>query len=174
MLITGYRDLALKIPECHPGSSSWSAHFRFDAEGLGRLFPYINAVSENTKYFENPHCIQFLFKGKRCALYEDKAIAAPFDDRNEMAAFLNELMDFLNRIYNTKESITPSHKKFKHISVMDVLKLLPRTNCRECGYPTCMAFAADLAKGEVPLSKCYASGRLTDGNVQSLTTLLGL
>ena len=26
-------------------------------------------------------------------------------------------------------------------NVMEVYQLLPKTNCKECGYPTCMAFA---------------------------------
>ena len=28
---------------------------------------------------------------------------------------------------------------------LQVFKLLPNTNCRECGYPTCLAFAMKLA-----------------------------
>ncbi|MHA1339428.1 MAG: (Fe-S)-binding protein [Promethearchaeota archaeon] len=37
---------------------------------------------------------------------------------------------------------------------MKIYKLLPRTNCKKCGKPTCMAFAADLAKGAVKLEDC--------------------
>jgi ArsR family metal-binding transcriptional regulator len=40
------------------------------------------------------------------------------------------------------------------LNVMEILKQLPRTNCRECGEVTCMAFAAKLAKAEVPLEDC--------------------
>jgi len=41
---------------------------------------------------------------------------------------------------------------------MDVFKLLPKTNCRECGYVTCLAFAMDMAAGKIELSACpYAS-----------------
>jgi CO dehydrogenase/acetyl-CoA synthase gamma subunit (corrinoid Fe-S protein) len=31
--------------------------------------------------------------------------------------------------------------------VIEILKLLPRTNCRECGEPTCMVFAARMSEG---------------------------
>jgi CO dehydrogenase/acetyl-CoA synthase gamma subunit (corrinoid Fe-S protein) len=31
--------------------------------------------------------------------------------------------------------------------IIEILKLLPRTNCRECGQPTCMVFAAKMAEG---------------------------
>ena len=37
---------------------------------------------------------------------------------------------------------------------LQVFKLLPNTNCRECGYPTCLAFAMKLAAGKESLDKC--------------------
>jgi len=37
---------------------------------------------------------------------------------------------------------------------LDIYKLLPKTNCRECGFPTCLAFAMQLAQKKVELSKC--------------------
>jgi acetyl-CoA decarbonylase/synthase complex subunit gamma len=40
------------------------------------------------------------------------------------------------------------------VSPLDVYKLLPRTNCKECGEENCMAFATKLVNREVPLEKC--------------------
>ena len=40
------------------------------------------------------------------------------------------------------------------LSGLDIYKLLPKTNCRECGFPTCLAFALSLAKKAVALDKC--------------------
>lgn len=40
------------------------------------------------------------------------------------------------------------------LSGLDIYKLLPKTNCRECGFPTCLAFALALAKKAVALEKC--------------------
>lgn len=37
---------------------------------------------------------------------------------------------------------------------LDVYKLLPKTNCRECSVPTCMAFSAAVIKGDKQLSDC--------------------
>ncbi len=40
-------------------------------------------------------------------------------------------------------------------SVLDLYsKVLPRTNCRECGFPTCMAFASMVVSEGLPLEKC--------------------
>jgi len=40
------------------------------------------------------------------------------------------------------------------LSGLDIYKLLPKTNCRECGFATCLAFAMQLAKKAVEIEKC--------------------
>lgn len=42
----------------------------------------------------------------------------------------------------------------KSLSPTEVYKLLPRTNCRECGEDNCMAFATKLVNREATLDKC--------------------
>lgn len=37
---------------------------------------------------------------------------------------------------------------------IQIYKLLPKTNCSECGVPTCLAFAMNLAAGKADLSSC--------------------
>lgn len=37
---------------------------------------------------------------------------------------------------------------------IQIFKLLPKTNCKECGVPTCLAFAMNLASGKAELSSC--------------------
>ncbi len=37
---------------------------------------------------------------------------------------------------------------------IEIFKLLPKTNCKECGDPTCLAFAMKLAAGKAELSAC--------------------
>jgi len=37
---------------------------------------------------------------------------------------------------------------------IEIFKLLPKTNCKECGVPTCLAFAMSLAAGKATLSAC--------------------
>ncbi len=40
------------------------------------------------------------------------------------------------------------------LNVVEILKYLPRTNCKECGEMTCMAFAARLVKKDISLEAC--------------------
>ena len=37
---------------------------------------------------------------------------------------------------------------------LDIFKLTPKTNCKQCGVPTCMAFSMKVAQGSLPLEKC--------------------
>ncbi len=37
---------------------------------------------------------------------------------------------------------------------LDIFKLTPKTNCKDCGNPTCMAFAMKVAQGAIALDKC--------------------
>ena len=37
---------------------------------------------------------------------------------------------------------------------IQIFKLLPKTNCGECGVPTCLAFAMNLASGKAELASC--------------------
>ncbi|CAG0982075.1 partial 4Fe-4S ferredoxin, partial [Anaerolineae bacterium] len=37
---------------------------------------------------------------------------------------------------------------------IQIYKLLPQTNCKDCGFPTCLAFAMKLAAKQIELSSC--------------------
>jgi len=37
---------------------------------------------------------------------------------------------------------------------IEIYKLLPKTNCKKCGFPTCLAFAMKLASGQTELAAC--------------------
>ncbi len=40
------------------------------------------------------------------------------------------------------------------LTAMDIYKQLPKTNCGDCGIPTCLAFAMKLAQGQASLDEC--------------------
>jgi acetyl-CoA decarbonylase/synthase, CODH/ACS complex subunit gamma len=40
------------------------------------------------------------------------------------------------------------------LTALDIFKNLPKTNCKVCGFPTCLAFAMQLAAKKVELTKC--------------------
>lgn len=40
------------------------------------------------------------------------------------------------------------------ITGIEIFKLLPKTNCKKCGFPTCLAFAMKVAQGQVSIEQC--------------------
>src|SRR5512141_740194 len=40
------------------------------------------------------------------------------------------------------------------LSGVEIFKLLPKTNCKKCGFPTCLAFAMKLAQRQASLDLC--------------------
>ena len=45
-----------------------------------------------------------------------------------------------------------------NISTLEIYKLTPKTNCKQCGKETCMAFAMALGKGELQPEDCPPLG----------------
>jgi DNA-binding CsgD family transcriptional regulator/ArsR family metal-binding transcriptional regulator len=150
--ITGYSDLSLTMPgpASRMGSGSMTdvfliACFTLDRDA-SKMFPYINAVVENSVYQDDPSFIKFMLDNVQCALSQEKGSAAPFEDRCQAIAFMDRLCAFLDDIYLRKDAIRPNHKTHRPVSVIKILKLLPGTNCGKCGFATCMAFAAALSR----------------------------
>ena len=152
MFIKGYSEFSLSRAGILAGGML-GAYFRLDTN-VSPLFPYINATFKDAEFFDRPEYILFHMDGIKCTLYPNDAIAAPFMDQGQALTFVNRLIDFLNDLYNKKDSLKPNFKKVSPVSVFDIFKLLPQTNCKECSYPTCMAFAAALSKSETTPDQC--------------------
>lgn len=137
----------------NPGSKIWSASFRLDQE-VRHLFPYINASLDDALYYERPEHVRFTFNGYLCFLYPDLVAAHFFETKTAAKDFIAGLIDFLNDMEAQKKNIRPNYDQIKPIPIIDILKILPKTNCRKCGYLTCMAFAAAIMKGKSGIDKC--------------------
>ncbi len=152
MFIRGYTDFSLEKAGVMR-SNLYGAHFRLDKD-VRRLFPYINRAAMDPKYFDNPEYIQFTLDQFQCTLYPCDVIATAFRDKQQALNFIDQLFNFLNHIYENKNKIIPDYKKIKETSILDIYRILPQTNCRECGYAACLAFAGALSKGRTSPDKC--------------------
>ena len=157
MLITGYSDLSLTrggILQDLASEPTWGAYFRLDKD-IREVFPFINGTVEKTRYQLRPLHVRFVYKEVACTLYPVEAMAAPLRSRDHAVEFIDGLIAFLNDLYARRRELTPSHKLYQlPVSVVDIVKMLPLTNCQKCGYPTCMAFAAAIRKGKALPEDC--------------------
>ncbi len=131
----------------------YNAKFKLDCEIL-HLFPYINAEVEGTQFQTKPSYVKFIYKGRLCILYPTEGAFTPVENKADAFDFLESLIKLLLNIADCKKSIVPDYREYRPVSTVEVLKILPGTNCRDCGFSTCLAFAAALSRQKTIMTKC--------------------
>jgi DNA-binding CsgD family transcriptional regulator/ArsR family metal-binding transcriptional regulator len=135
-------------------SLRWGAYFKVDND-IQKIFPYINGSIKGARYHYRPSYVTFKRDDVRCTLNPQEVIAAPFTGKDHAVEFIQGLIVFLNEMYTNRHKYRPSHHVHRRpVSIVEIIKVLPRTNCRKCSYATCMAFAAALNKGEAEPKDC--------------------
>ncbi len=156
--VSAYYDVSMMMPaplqrRGAPAEDSLLLAFKLNND-VSELAPYINSVAKKAVYYEKPRLIKFLLDDYGCALHRNIGSAAAFSGREQGLEFLERLLSYLNEIHLRRDSIEPNHKTYHPISALGVYKLLPRTNCGECGYPSCLAFAAALSRRKDSPERC--------------------
>ena len=58
--------------------------------------------------------------------------------------------------WENRATITPRYEGLPRPQLIRILERLPKTNCRECGEPTCMVFATRMVEGVKESTDCPA------------------
>ncbi|MGQ9688964.1 MAG: (Fe-S)-binding protein [Desulfobaccales bacterium] len=125
------------------------------AADISPSFPYVNAELGGWDYNQtNQVLILKLSDGKWITLHPHQIAIRGIKDIEEAHALLAWIQGQINAIYERREQIKPRYTSQAGLKIMKILKLLPLTNCKACGYATCMAYAAALREGEISLKDC--------------------
>jgi ArsR family metal-binding transcriptional regulator len=151
-LISSY-DLELIAPPCVPGAATWSAKARLQ-DDITEVLPYLNAELKGADYNHGAKVLIWKAKGKKCAFRPYEIAAAPVAAREEGHRIINELVAIVNEVWERRQEIKPDFKQSRLPALMDIYRLLPKSNCKECGYSTCMGYAAEVRKGKAQPSQC--------------------
>ncbi len=133
------------------------AKIRFHAQAsadLADLLPYLNATVKGAIY--NPHmpALTFAKDGRIICLHQRLITGAKINDVEDARAVCDWLRDLINETWEKRANIEPSYERRARLTPLDIYKLLPRTNCRRCDRPTCLAFAAELANEALSIMQC--------------------
>jgi ArsR family metal-binding transcriptional regulator len=151
-LITEYSFELVEDHHSH-GSGRYGARVILPVD-ISASFPYLNAILEDSIYdHENSILIGF-YKRRRYAFRPHEIQAGMVADPSEAPSVVEEAVAMVNQVWSEHERITPSYRERKLPTVYDIYRQLPGTNCRECGYTTCLACAADIRNGVIPPDKC--------------------
>jgi ArsR family metal-binding transcriptional regulator len=125
------------------------------AADISPAFPYVNAELGGWDYDKtNQVLLLKLSDGKWITLHSHKIAIRGIRDLEEAQALLTWIQARINDTYERRDHITPRFASQAGLKVIEILRLLPMTNCKVCGYLTCMAYAAALREGEISLKDC--------------------
>lgn len=151
-LISEYK-VQLVEPECSPGSGRYGAKISID-EDISGVFPYLNAVNDRARYDHENKILILREPNQAFAFRPNEIMIGRVNDLLQAQQTALEIIERVNHIWQEREGITPRFTERKLPTVMDVFKLLPRTNCKKCGCVTCLAFAAELHANHNQMGRC--------------------
>ena len=126
---------------------------------ISPAFPYVNAELGGWDYDQtNQVLLLKLADGKWITLHPRKIAIRGIRDMEEAQALLVWIQGQINEIFARREEISPRFTGQAGLKVLDILRLLPMTNCKACGYAACLAYAAALREGEIRLEDCPPLG----------------
>jgi ArsR family metal-binding transcriptional regulator len=140
-------------PPCLPGAEYWRAEAHIDRD-ISEALPYINARFSGTQYDHKAKVLVLKREGKKYAFRPRLISVAPVADREEANRLLTGILRLVNETWYIRADLDPSYEREILPTVMELYRRLPGTNCKKCGYATCMAFAADLREGKIDISCC--------------------
>ena len=151
--IIGNYDISLAESGCAPGSGKYGALLHLPGD-ISPVFPYLNAELADAIYDHENKIIIWRTEERAYACRPFEIKMARVENLAQAKPLAAELVSWINRVWDERESITPRHAERRRPPVIELYKQLPGTNCAQCGYATCLAFAADLQKGKTDIVKC--------------------
>ncbi len=122
---------------------------------IEEILPLVAATAPTLIAF-NPRALTLTLRRQPgfITLYRDQVIITQARDVSEGLELLATLRDLVNQCWERRATIVPATETRRAPRPLDVWTLLPRTNCKRCGEPTCMAFAAGLLLHRREIDEC--------------------
>jgi ArsR family metal-binding transcriptional regulator len=121
---------------------------------LGEALPYLNAELPQASFVPSVPVLTFMHGPRMISLFRNRVTIAKAAHIVDAWATLEEIRVRLNEVWSRRASLTPSYEPRRKPPMIEIYKRLPQTNCRQCGEPTCLAFAASLWRGEADPTRC--------------------
>jgi ArsR family metal-binding transcriptional regulator len=138
---------------CAPGSGRYGIKIDLPQD-ISPVFPYLNGVMKDTWYDHDGKILIGTDRGRRYALRATEIRVTGVEEASQAPEFVHQAIDMVNKVWQERETITPRFTERSLPAVIDIFKLLPKTNCKQCGFPTCLVFASELHSGKVVPEQC--------------------
>jgi ArsR family metal-binding transcriptional regulator len=145
--------LTIFAPPCEPGAERWNVKAALD-DDIGDALPYLNATLKGAIYNHAARALIWRMGGHSIAIRPREIAINNLKDREAAATEVRRVMEIVNRAWERRAEITPSIEMRQRLKPMDIYRLLPATNCRACGQPTCFTFALKVTASELEPEQC--------------------
>jgi ArsR family metal-binding transcriptional regulator len=156
MILKNYRKEIFRS-RCDSGAMSLHCYAHLDQD-VGDVLTFLNSVLGGTTYIKEPPSVTFQAYGKLITVHARTIAVNALKDEAQAERILERLERVLNQAWENRDQITPSFESRNRPQLIEILKQLPRSNCRECGFSTCMVFTAQVADGGKGAEGCPALG----------------
>jgi ArsR family metal-binding transcriptional regulator len=150
MLIEQY-DLEIFTPPCDPGAERYAAKAHLNID-ITEVLPYLNASLWGAIYLPEAQALTWKKAGHNIAFHAYEIATSNVEDRDEAVKELEGLITLVIRTWERREEIEPDFSTRQRPTPMAIFKLLPQTNCKKCGEPTCYTFALRLSTSQKELA----------------------
>jgi len=147
MMIREYRKEFVRPPNPSAQHLRCFAYFEVD---IGEILPHLNAVLRGHQFSQQPPMLTVKHQAEQAKLitiYPRMIAINIVKDQREAEEILEWLRQTINDTWERRQEIQPRFDVPSKPRILDILRLLPQTNCRQCGLPTCMVFAAQVSEG---------------------------
>ncbi len=126
---------------------------------LDEVIPYLATLPGVIAF--NPETLTLTFRRQPgfLTLYTDKVYITQVKDTEAGLDVLEALKDAINATWEHRNELTAVTNGRRAPRHLDVWELLPRTNCKQCGEFTCLAFAVSLIQQQRTLDECLSLGQ---------------
>ena len=168
MLLSEYSK-EMFLPKCNPNFQSVHcvAHL---AEDISEVLPYLNTALGGGDYVTSPPSLTLRIYGKLITLHAREIFVNALNDEGEAIKILEWLKKEINETWENRGEIEPTFDPAPRPQWLQVLKLLPRTNCGKCEEPTCTVFSLKAVEGIKGAEDCPEMSTL---NREQLNEYLG-
>ena len=152
MLIESY-DLQIEVSDHTSMEFEYeaTAHFAVD---ISQVFPYLNATLKNGTFFADVPAFSWRQDNHKIGFWQNRIAVDHLESRESAKEKIEHLVGLVNDVWEKRGEIPPDTGTRENLQPLELYRLLPNTNCKECGESSCFNFALKLAAGQIELSRC--------------------
>jgi ArsR family metal-binding transcriptional regulator len=121
---------------------------------LDEVIPYLATLPSIIAYNPDQRTLTFRRQPGFLSLQREEVYITQVKDVQEGLELLAALTESVNAVWEHRHELVAVTTSKRTPRPLDIWELLPRTNCKQCGEATCMAFAVGLIQHNRTLMEC--------------------